>query len=134
MYDCLEIFIKPHFFLVAIKMSDEAIFIKKGNQKSEISKPGKLYRLMFKSDEMEAIVSELDAHTESRWFKHKGEEMHLVLQGKMEYIVGEKSYNLSEGDILWHQSNIKHRAKNTSNEKVVYITIGTPPTFSMSML
>jgi len=116
------------------KMANDVIFIKKDDEKSKIKKPGKLYRLMVKSDKMEAIVSEIDPHTESKWFRHGGEELHLVLQGEMEYTVGEKSYKLSEGDILWHRSTLKHRAKNNSSKKIMYITIGTPPTFSMNML
>lgn len=113
---------------------NDALFIKKGEQKSEVSKLGKLYRLMVKSDRMEAIIAELDPDTESRWFQHDGEELHLVLQGEMEYTVGEKSYKLNEGDVLWHRSNLKHRAKNNSNKKVMYITIGTPPTLGWNML
>lgn len=112
-----------------MRMDDEAIFIKKGGEKSRIKKPGKLYKLMIKSDKMEAIISELDSSSESRWYQHEGEELHLVLQGKMEYTVGEKSYKMGEGDILWHRSMLKHRAKNISNKKVVYITVGVPPTF-----
>jgi quercetin dioxygenase-like cupin family protein len=84
---------------------------------------------MVKSGKMEAIISEIDPHTESRWYKHDGEELHLVLQGEMEYTVGEKSYRLSEGDVLWHKSTLKHRARNMQGEKVIYITIGSPPTF-----
>jgi quercetin dioxygenase-like cupin family protein len=113
---------------------NDTLFIKKGEQKSEVSKLGKLYRLMVKSDRMEAIIAELDPDTESRWFQHDGEELHLVLQGEMEYTVGEKSYKLNEGDVLWHRSNLKHRAKNNSNKKVMYITIGTPPTLGWNML
>jgi len=119
---------------MATKMDDKVIFVKKGDEKSKTKKPGKLYRLMVKSNKMEAIISELDLHSESKWFRHDGEELHLVLQGEMEYTVGEKSYKLSEGDILWHQSKLKHQAKNIGSKKVVYVTIGTPPTFSMNML
>ena len=116
------------------KMDDEVIFIKKGEEKSKTKRSGKLYRLMVKSKKMEAIISELDPHTESRWFKHNGEEMHLVLHGEMEYTVGEKSYKLSKGDILWHQSSQKHRAKNIGNKKVTYLTVGTPSTFMWTEL
>jgi len=115
-------------------MDEDVIFLKKGDEKSKTKKPGKLYRLMVKSERMETIISELDPHAESRWFQHDGEEMHLVLEGEMEYTVDEHSYKLNEGDILWHKSNLKHRAKNMGSEKVVYMTIGTPPTFMWSML
>ena len=110
------------------KMDDKVIFIKKDDEKNKAKKPGKLYRLKIKSKKMEAIITELEPHEESRWFKHNGEEMHLVLHGKMEYTVGEKSYKLNEGDIIWHHSSQKHRAKNIGDKKVVYITVGTPPT------
>jgi quercetin dioxygenase-like cupin family protein len=115
-------------------MGEDIIFIKKGEEKSITKKPGKLYRLMFKSHTMEAIIAELDPHTESKWFQHEGEEMHLVLQGEMEYTVDEKSYKLTEGDILWHISKLKHHARNIGSEKVIYMTVGTPPVFVSSML
>lgn len=113
-------------------MEEDSILIKKGNEKRRVERSGKLYKMMIKSDKMEVIVSELDPKTDSKWFRHEGEEMHLVLQGDMEYTVGEKSYKLSEGDILWHKSTRNHRGKNIGRKKVIYITIGTPPTFMIS--
>jgi quercetin dioxygenase-like cupin family protein len=115
-------------------MEENVVFIKKGDETSITKKPGKLYRLMVKSHTMEAIIAELDPHMESKLFQHDGEEMHLVLQGEMEYTVGEKSYKLSEGDILWHKSMLKHHARNIGSEKVVYITVGTPPSFMSNMV
>ncbi len=90
---------------------------------------GKLYRLMVKSDHIEAIISELDPYSESRWYRHDGEEIHLMIQGEMDYIINEKTFHLTPGDVLWHPSNIKHKAKNLSGEKISYITVGSPPTF-----
>jgi quercetin dioxygenase-like cupin family protein len=115
-------------------MEADVVFIKKGEEKHLIKKPGKLYRFMMKSHKIDAIISELDPHMESRWFQHEGEELHLVLSGEMEYTVSEKSYKLSEGDLLWHKSMLKHHAKNIGSEKVIYITVGTPPTFTSEML
>lgn len=115
-------------------MQEDVIFIKKDDETSTTKKPGKLYRLMVKSHKIEAIIAELDPHTESKWFQHDGEEMHLVLEGEMEYTVDEKSYKLSEGDMLWHKSMLKHHARTIGNKKVVYLTVGTPPTFMSSML
>ncbi len=110
-------------------MDEDVIFLKKGDERSKTKKSGKLYRLMLKSHHLEAIVAELEPHTESNWFQHSGEEMHLVLEGELEYTVGEKSYKLTEGDMLWHKSMLKHHARTIGNEKVVYITVSTPPTF-----
>jgi len=114
-------------------MTENVVFMKKGDDKSRLKRPGKLYRLIVKSPHIEAIIAELEPNAESREFQHDGEEIHLILQGEMEYIVGEKSYKLSEGDILWHESKLKHRAKNIGPDKVIYITVGTPPTFQSSM-
>ena len=114
-------------------MVENVIFVKKGDDKSTMKRPGKLYRLMVKSPHLEAIVAELEPHAESREFQHDGEEMHIMLQGEMEYTVDEKTYHLTEGDILWHESRLRHHAKNATAEKAVYITIGTPPTFQWSM-
>ena len=122
------------FPALVLTMVDDTVLIRKSESKSEITRPDKLYKLMLKSEKMEAIVAELKPHSESRWFQHDGEEMHLILEGELEYQVGEKTYNLNGGDILWHQSNLKHRARNISGKKTVYITIGTPPTFALNML
>ena len=115
-------------------MNDESIFIKSGDQKKEITRLGRVYRLKIKSEKIETIVAELEPKIESRWYQHAGEEIHLVLEGKMEYTVDEKTFKLKKGDILWHKSNLKHRARNIGDKKVKYITIGTPPTMTTSDL
>ncbi|MEM0466965.1 MAG: cupin domain-containing protein [Candidatus Thermoplasmatota archaeon] len=115
-------------------MEQKVILLKKGEEQSKTHKPGRLYRLMVKSNNMEAIIAELDPQAESRWFQHTGEEFHLVLEGEMEYMVGDHTYKLTKGDLLYHDSSLKHKARNNGREKVVYITVGVPPTFMWSML
>jgi quercetin dioxygenase-like cupin family protein len=113
-------------------MKDEPILIGSGEQKIKIKRPGKTFRLMIKSERLEAIVAEIEPHTSSRWYKHDGEELHYVLEGEIVYEVGEKSYKLAKGELLWHNSNIKHRAINNSDKIAKYATVGTPPTFMIS--
>jgi quercetin dioxygenase-like cupin family protein len=115
-------------------MDEDVVFIKNGEEKSKTIKPGKLYRLMIKTQKMEAIIAELDPHAVSKIFQHNGEEIHLVLDGEMEYTVGEKTYKLAEGDFLWHKSMLIHHARNIGGKKVVYITVATPPSFISSMV
>jgi quercetin dioxygenase-like cupin family protein len=110
-------------------MTDKPILMRSGDEKSRTQTPGKLFRLMIKSEKIEAIIAEIEPHTSSQWYKHRGEELHYVLEGEIEYEVGEKSYKLHKGDLLWHKSNIEHRAKNISDKKAKYATVGTPPTF-----
>jgi quercetin dioxygenase-like cupin family protein len=83
---------------------------------------------------MEEIIAELDPHMASKLFQHDGEEMHFVLQGEMEYTAGERPYKLTEGNILWHKSMLKHHARNIGSEKVEYITVGTSPSFMSNMV
>jgi quercetin dioxygenase-like cupin family protein len=112
-------------------MTDNPIVLRHGQQKNIIQKPGKLYRLMIKSNNLEAIIAEIDPHTSSEWYKHNGEELHYILKGEIEYEVGDKSYKLKEGEVLWHKSDVPHRAVNHSAKKAKYATVGTPPTFSI---
>jgi len=110
-------------------MKDKPIFLKSGEQLSKTKTPGKIFRLMIKSDRLEAIIAEIDPHSTSRWYKHDGEELHYILEGEIEYDVGDKSYRLHKGELLWHKSNEKHRARNITDKKAKYATVGTPPTF-----
>ena len=110
-------------------MTNEPILLRSGEQKDKIKTPGKLFRLMIKSERLEAIIAEIEPHTSSRWYKHNGEELHYVLEGKIEYQVGDKSYILHKGELLWHKSNVKHRAVTVGDKKAKYATVGTPPTF-----
>ncbi len=51
-------------------------------------------------------------------FQHKGEEMIYMLEGKMEYFVGEQQFILEEGDCLYFDSNLEHYG-NTIGDKDV---------------
>lgn len=105
------------------------IFVKKGSEIKQVVAPGKIYQLLIKSKRIEAIISELEPNAESRWYQHDGEEIHYMIQGEMDYMIGHTVHHLKVGDVLWHISTIKHKAKNTTAEKISYITIGSPPTF-----
>ncbi len=104
-------------------------FIKKGEEKERKEVNGKLFRLLQKSTAMESIIAELDVGVQSETYRHKGEEVHLVLSGKIEYMVGDEVYIMEEGDVLWHRSDVDHLARNIGDVKAVYITISSPPTF-----
>ena len=108
---------------------EDIIFVKKGEGKYEKKRVGKVYNMLMKSTMMEAIIAELEEAATSRLYKHKGEEIHLVLAGKIEYVVGEKKFVMDEGDTLWHRSDIPHGAKNLGKGKAIYLTVGSPPTF-----
>ena len=107
----------------------DEVFISKGSETCKSEESGKLFRMLMKSKKMEAVISEMDAGAESKWYEHDGEEIHILLKGKVEYTIGKNTYKLEDGDALWHRSDLPHRAKNIGQEKAVYLTVGSPPTF-----
>lgn len=114
-------------------MNRDTIFIKKGEFEKIIERQNKIYKFLFETGKIEANITELEPGSESRLFTHNGEEVHVIIEGDLDYTVGDKVYKLSKGDILWHKSNLGHKANNHSKNKVIYLTIGTPPTFKPSM-
>jgi len=107
----------------------DAIFKKKGTSQSERVINRKLFRLLIKTDKLEGIICELEPGASSEFYTHKGEEIRIMLKGTIEYQVGDKTYHLKEGDVLWHRSDVPHRGTNTGKGKAIYFTVGVPPTF-----
>ncbi len=104
--------------------------IPKSSAKGAMDFEGKHLRLLFKSGQMEGIYIEVEPGEEfGKQYSHDGEEIHFVIEGEIEYLVGDETYRLSEGDSLWHKSSIPHSARNPGSKKAKYITIGAPPTF-----
>ena len=104
--------------------------IPKSTPKKRLEFEGKHLELLFKSGKMEGILIEVEPGEKfGKKYTHDGEELHFVIEGEIEYIVGDKTYKLTEGDSLWHKSNIPHGAGNTGSKKAKFITIGVPPTF-----
>jgi quercetin dioxygenase-like cupin family protein len=109
---------------------EDVIEIPKNTSKKDLDLGGKFLKLMFKSGKMEGIMIEVEPGKDfGKQYSHDGEEIHYVLEGEIEYIVGEQIFKLSEGDSLWHKSDIPHGVRNAGNTKAKFITIGVPPTF-----
>ena len=54
---------------------------------------------------MEGILVELEPMTGFEGtYRHNGEEMHIVLEGEVEFTVVEETFLCQEGDILWHEA------------------------------
>ena len=109
---------------------EEPRLIKKGETLSGLRLDRKLFRLKQKSGRIEAVTVEMEPGAElGDTYSHEGEEIHMVIEGVIEYVVDEKRYILEQGDWLWHDSTLPHHARNLGDGAARYITIGTPPTF-----
>ena len=109
----------------------KTILMKAGKTLKDIYQTGSLYRNVLKTDKLEANITHLLPGTKTNSFKHKGQEFKLMMKGEVEYNVGEERFILQEGDMLFHHSEDKHWAKNIGKGEAVFITISTPPTFTL---
>jgi len=60
---------------------------------------------------------------------HKGEECGIVLRGRLEVTVGDKSETLRAGDAYYFKSDQPHQFRNPGNEPCELITACSPPSF-----
>lgn len=60
---------------------------------------------------------------------HEGEEMGYVLEGSICLTIGDKSYELHEGDSFFFQSHVPHGYINNSDSTAKILWSTTPPTF-----
>jgi transcriptional regulator with XRE-family HTH domain len=59
-------------------------------------------------------------------YRHPGEEFGLVLEGKLELTVGGITYQLSEGDSFYFESNQNHRFVNNGRSETVVVWVNHP--------
>lgn len=62
-------------------------------------------------------------------FNHPGEEFYYVLKGKVLMQVGDKEYEMNEGDTIHFPSLLDHTWHNQSDEPVHMIAVLTPIIF-----
>lgn len=109
---------------------EESKLIRKGAGEYERNIAGKKYRFLIKTERLGGILVEIEPGAHSEFYTHEGEEIKIVIQGEVEYTVGEEIYKLKEGDVFWHKSDVPHRIRNTGDKKAIYFTVDTPPTFT----
>ena len=109
---------------------DKPIFIKAGKSEKEIKASKRKFQLRIKTDHMEVVVTEIEpVKGFGKTYSHPGEEIHMIIKGKVEFVVDDMSYIMEQGDWLWHPSRLPHHARNLGKSTAKYITIGVPPTF-----
>jgi mannose-6-phosphate isomerase-like protein (cupin superfamily) len=60
---------------------------------------------------------------------HAGEEVGYILAGEVELTVGEKQFQLAEGDAFVFNSDLPHSYRNTGDKRASIFWVNTPPTF-----
>jgi len=92
------------------------------NYQYELLAPGRKRR------DMQPMIVALDGKT----FKfalqdHRGEQFIYMLEGEMEYVVGDKTYSVREGDSLYFEARIPHGPRIQKNQKARYVVVFSQP-------
>ena len=77
------------------------------------------YRMRGKN--MEPMLITIDRHSPIEGFQHEGEEFIFILDGKMEFFYGEKTYTLEAGDSAYFNAAMPHSGRSLGQEKTVFL-------------
>jgi len=79
--------------------------------------------------QMETYLLEFTGNSDSRdiFTEHPGQEFCYILKGRIRFTLDDKEYQLEEGDSLYFNSTIPHRAVNNSKKNANMLWIVTPP-------
>ena len=69
------------------------------------------------------------ASTLDKPLSHNGEEVSIVIQGKMEITIGSEVYKLDKGDSIYYNANLPHKITSIGENDLVFISAITPPNF-----
>jgi len=60
---------------------------------------------------------------------HEGEEFGYILKGKVNLVLGSKTYKMKSGESFYFKSNKSHYLENPYNKPATIIWVSTPPSF-----
>jgi transcriptional regulator with XRE-family HTH domain len=78
---------------------------------------------------IEMIIVRLKPGLDSQAMAHEGEECALVLKGQVVITVGDVDYDLNEGDSIYYDSGLPHKARAVGDEPAEIVSAITPPNF-----
>lgn len=78
---------------------------------------------------IEMIIVRLKPGLDSPAMAHEGEECALVLRGRVAITVGDVEYELDEGDSIYYDSGLPHKARAVGDEPAEIVSAITPPNF-----
>jgi quercetin dioxygenase-like cupin family protein len=72
------------------------------------------------------VLNKLDSGHEARPHQHPHEQIALILKGQAKFTVGDKVYNLDEGDVVVIPPNIIHFAEVTNGQECLNLDVFVP--------
>lgn len=119
-------------FLLFTGRESNGLVVRKGQRKM-IRQPNAPYSYELVSPDvqhrMEMIIMRLRPGADPAPLAHEGEECALVLKGRVIITIGGIDYELNEGDSIYYNSGLPHRAKVVGTEEAEVVSAITPPSF-----
>lgn len=118
-------------FLTQPKDADYSL-IRKEDRKYYNDNDGIKEAPLFTHDDslLETAIIEIPPNTEiTSNSTHEGEEFTFVISGAVVVLLGNESFELKEGDIIFYNSSLNHRWKNKSETSCTLLVTNTPKTF-----
>jgi len=78
---------------------------------------------------LEMIIVRLKPGVDGSALAHEGEECALVLKGRVLMTVGDVDYELNQGDSIYYDSGLPHKARALGDEPAEIVSAITPPNF-----
>jgi transcriptional regulator with XRE-family HTH domain len=78
---------------------------------------------------IEMIIVRLKPGLDSAAMAHEGEECALVLRGRVVMTVGDVEYELNEGDSIYYDSGLPHKARAAGDQPAEIVSAISPPNF-----
>lgn len=78
---------------------------------------------------IEMIIVRLKPGVDGSAMSHEGEECALVLHGRVVITVGDVDYELNQGDSIYYDSGLPHKARALGEDQAEIVSAITPPNF-----
>ncbi len=122
------------FFSLDVEQDSNTQVVYKANELIDISDGAVTMKLVGKAHPSRAIafLSETyppGADTGDEMLNHEGEEAGMLIEGRLELVVGSESYILEKGDSYYFESSKPHRFRNPYDEPAKLISATTPANF-----
>lgn len=101
---------------------------KHGEYKERKILNGNIVELLSRAKGLEAVYISMEpGKVLGKAHKHSGEEFKYVLEGTIEFKIGDIVKIIGAGGWLHHDCSVPHSVSNKSSKKASYITISVPP-------
>lgn len=114
---------------------DGQVKVVRASRRKMIVYPGSQVRLQLLSPDLRRRLEAIwfsappGAGSGEEPYQHQGEEIGIVLHGRAECWVGDRTYTLDPGDAISFSSHIPHGWRTIGDDHLEMIWVSTPPTF-----